>query len=226
MNENETFIQSAGSSSNKFTLDLSTCTKVDSGSMQGGSTSLGASSTLGAAAGKHGMWDAAMDGYALLKAIPVVPTQGQTLRLVMTCSGATGDPGLGSAAMSMMLSPTTSPVTARGYYTSGFRQNPSSVTQISFPDRFGDAFSGGTNVTGALTTVAEFMWGASSPKACNNVTWGASSGSLYKANSQGNAGTWNAPCVGICMQNASTNLSGGAVEVVWADVVITVEVIL
>lgn len=226
MNEYETYIQSAGSTSNKFTLDLSSCTKVDSGSMEGGSTSLGASSTIGAAAGKHGQWDAAMDGYALLKAIPVVPTHGQTLRVVMTCSGVTGDPGLGSAAVSTMLSPTTSPITARGYYASGFRNDPSGTTQISFPDRFGDGFGGGTNVTGALTTVAEFMWGASGPTSCNNVTWGASSGALYKGNTSGNAGTWNAPCVGLCIQNQSTNLSAGAVEVVWANVVITIEVIL
>ena len=216
----------AASSSNKITLDLSTCTKTDAGSMQGGSTSLGASSTIAAAAGVHGQWDSGMNGYALLKEIPVVPTHGQTLRVVMTCSGVTGDPGLGKAAVSMMLSPTTTPVSARGYYASGFMKNPSAVTQVSFPDRFGDGFSGGTNVTGALTTVAEFMWGASSPTSCNNVTWGADSGAIYKGNTSGNAGTWNAPCVGICIQNQSYNLTAGAVEVVWADVVITVEVIL
>lgn len=215
----------AASSSNKYTLDLSTCTLVDSGSMQGGSTSLGLSSTIGAAAGVHGQWDSGMNGYALLVPIPVVPLQGQTLRVVMTCSGVTGDPGAGYAAMSVMLSPTTAPVSAQGYYASGFRQSPTSITQISFPDRFGDGFGGGTNVTGALTTVAEFLW-YTAPVACNNVTWGADSGALYKGNTSGNAGTWTAPCVGICVQNQSANLSGGAVEVVWADVVVTVEVVL
>ena len=124
-----------------------------------------------------------------------------------------------------MLSPTTTPVSARGYYTSGFRQSSTSVTQVSFPDRFGDGFGGSTNLTGALTTVAEFLW-YTGPLSCNNVTWGASSGAIYKGNTSGNAGTWNAPCVGICMQNQSTNLSAGAVEVVWANVVVTIEVIL
>ena len=219
----------AAATGNKFTLDLSTCTKTDiiparTTSMEGGSTSLGVSSTIGAAAGVHGQWDAAMDGYALLAAIPVVPTQGQNLRIVMTCSGVTGDPGLGKAAMSMMLSPTTTPVSARGYYTSGFMNTPSSVTQASFTDRLGDGFSSGTNLTGALTTVADFIWD-NGPKACINLTYGASSGSIYKGNTSGNAGTWSAPCVGICVQNQSYNLTNGAVEVVWADVVVTVEVI-
>ena len=215
----------ASSSSNKYTLDLSTATLVDTGSMQGGSTSLGTSSTIGAAAGQHGQWDAGMDGYALLAALPVVPTQGQTLRLVMTCSGVTGDPGLGSAAVSMMLSPTASPVSAQGYYTAGFKQTSTSATQSLNPDRFGDQIGGNTALGGSLTTVAEFLWDGG-PKACNTITFGGTSGVVYKGNTQGNAGTWSAPYVGLGMQNQSTNLSDGAVEVVWADVVITVEVIL
>ena len=165
-----------------------------------------------------------MDGYALLKAIPVVPTQGQTLRLVMTCSGATGDPGLGSAAVTMLLSPTTSPVSARGYFTAGFKQDPSSNTQSLSPDRFGDPIGGNTALSGSLTTVADFLWD-NGPKSACTLTFGASSGSVYKGNTSGNAGTWTAPCVGLGMQNSSTNLSAGAVEVVWSDVVITVEVI-
>jgi hypothetical protein len=216
----------AGSTSNKFTLDLSSCTRTDTGSMEGGSTSLGVSSTIGLAAGVHGQWNASMDGYALLKAIPVVPGQGQTLRVVMTCSGITGDPGAGDACMGIMLSPTTTPITARGYYAGGFQMSPTSATQASGPDRLGDGFSGNTALSGALTTVAEFPFDASGPKSCNTLTYGASSGSIYKGNQSGNAGTWTAPCVGLCIQNESSGGSGGAVEVVWADVVITVEVVL
>ena len=226
MNEYETYIQATGSTSNKITLNLASCTKTDTGSMQGGSTSLGVSSTIGLAAGVHGKWDSGMDGYSLLLAIPVVPTQGQTLRVVMTCSGVTGDPGASSACIGIMLSPTTTPASGNGYSASGFSRNYNSITQALTPDRIGDNFAAATNLSGALTTVSEFPWGASSPKSCNTSTFGASSGETYKGNQSGNGGSWGAPTVGLSMQNINTNTSGGAVEVVWADVVITIEVIL
>jgi hypothetical protein len=216
----------SGPTTNKITLDLSSCTRTDTGSMEGGSTSLGVSSTIGLAAGAHGQWDSGMDGYALLLAIPVVPVQGQTLRVVMTCSGITGDPGAGDACMGILLSATTTPSSGNGYFAGGFQQTSTSATKSSGPDKLGDGFTGTTALSGALTTVAEFPWGASSPKSCNTITFGASSGSVYKGNQSGNSGTWTAPTVGLCLQNESTSGSGGAVEVVWADVVITIEVIV
>jgi hypothetical protein len=219
----------AGSTSNKITLNLASCTKTDTGSMEGGSTSLGVSSTIGLAAGVHGKWDSGMDGYSLLLAIPVVPTQGQTLRVVMTCSGVTGDPGASAACMGIMLSATTTPASGNGYFASGFERTSSSVTRALTPDKLGDGFVGATNLDGALTTVSEFPWrttGSTNPLTCNATTWGATSGATYKGNQSGNGGTWTAPCVGLSMQNTNTNTTGGAVEVVWADVVITIEVIL
>ena len=216
----------AGATTNKITLDLSSCTKTDTGSMEGGSTSLGASSTIGLAAGQQGKWDSSMNGYSLLKAIPIVPTQGQTLRVVMTCSGATGDPGSANACVGIILSATTSPSSGDGYFAGGFQRTSTSSTTALHTDKLGDSFGGSTTLSGALTTVAEFPWGASSPKSSNTITFGASSGSIYKGNQSGNSGSWGAPCVGLCIQNANTNSSGGAVEVVWADVVITIEVIL
>ena len=216
----------SGPTTNKITLDLSSATLVDANAMQGGSTSLGVSSTLGLAAGVHGEWDAGMDGYALLLAIPVIPVHGQTLRVVMTCSGITGDPGTYAACMGIMLSPTTTPTAPNGYFASGFEQKATSGYRTLTPDRLGDNWVGVTVMTGALTTVVEFPWGPSSPLTCNCVTWGADSGNNYRANQSGNGGTWTAPTIGICMQNPNTNLANGAVEVVWADVVITVEVIL
>ena len=111
-----------------------------------------------------------------------------------------------------------------GQAGSPFKQDPSGNTQSLNPDRFGDPIGGNTALSGSLTTVADFLWD-NGPKSACTLTFGASSGSVYKGNTSGNAGTWTAPCVGLGMQNQSTNLSAGAVEVVWSDVVITVEVI-
>jgi|TARA_R110001583_G_scaffold57046_8_gene171542 hypothetical protein len=205
-----------------ITQDLSAGTKTDTGSMQGGSTSLGASSDLALAAGVHGKWDGGMDGYAILQAIPTVPTEGQTLRVVMTCASVSGDPGGSNVSLGIMLSPDTSPASTEGYFAGGFIRTGASANKAMVPDRLGDGFGGTTTLVGALTVVAEFPWGPSAPMSCNTNVFGADSGSQFSANQTGNSGTWGAPCVGICMQNI--NSSGGA-EVVWSTVVVTIEVV-
>jgi hypothetical protein len=208
------------------TLNLSATTKTDTGSMQGGSTSLGTSSTIGLAAGVHGKWDAGMDGYALLVALPVVPTQGKTLRVVMTCSGATGDPGYSAASISIMLTTGTTPASTQGYFASGMqRDSGGSLNKVVTPDRLGDNFAGTTTLSGTMTAIAEFPWGASNPLSCNTTSFGSTGGEVYVANKSGNSGTWTAPCLGVCMQNSNTSTGGGATEVVWSDVVITYEIL-
>ena len=226
MYDNETFIQSAAGGG-ATTLDLSdSYTVAGTTGMAGASMSLGASSTIALAAGVHGNWDSGMDGYALLKALPDVPTQGQTLRVVMTCSGATGDPGYSAASISIMLTTGTTPQSTQGYFASGMnRHSDGSTNEVVTPDRLGDTFAGTVNLSGAMTAIAEFPWGASNPLSCNTTSFGASGGEVYVANKSGNAGTWSGPCLGICMQNKNNGTGGGATEVVWSDVVITYEIL-
>tara|TARA_R110000824_G_scaffold157829_3_gene331328 strand:+ start:55 stop:591 length:537 start_codon:yes stop_codon:yes gene_type:complete len=177
---------------------------------------------MGLAAGVHGIWDGGMDGYALLKAIETVPERGQLLRVTMTCSGATGDPGGSNTVLSLMLSPDVSPAANEGYKGSGFIRSGTPNNKVSKVGKISAGISNDAVLVGTLKASFDVPWGASAPLGICSHVFGSTSGEHWSHKSDGNSGSWGAPCVGVAMENV--NSSGGA-EVVWSDVVITIEVI-
>lgn len=211
----------AAAGASATTQDLSAGTKTDTGSMEGASTALASTSTMGLGT-PHGRWDVGMDGYAILEALDTVPTQGQTLRLKVTATSVTGDPGGSNVALGVMLSTTTTPASGEGYCAAGFVRTGGSVNKAWTPTNIGGGIGTGATLTGSLTAIAEIQWGASGPLGVESNTYGATTGETRADSQAGNSGTWTAPCVGVFMQNAN---SPGTAEVVWNNVVVTSEIV-
>ncbi len=132
-----TYIQPTGSPSAWTTLDLSAGSETNVG-MKGGTTVLGASSTLQVAA-THGLPDAGLDCYANLQSIGAVPAGKRILLVRTTCAtGPTEDPGGNSAWCHVAIGSVNNLQTGKAYYA-GFARNFAALNHAAGPNTVGNA---------------------------------------------------------------------------------------
>jgi|TARA_R110001583_G_scaffold101909_8_gene248456 hypothetical protein len=225
MYDNETFIQSTASASGLgTTIDLSTGTEINTG-LKGGSTSLGTTSTMQAAAVHGNINNSDFDAYCNFVNIGEIPDNGQrTLSVTLTVGTLPDVDPNGNACLMIIVSAIPRLENVRGYSFGIMRTATGSGTDkaTQYVSRFGSNPSAGAELTGTpvrATMSAVFDQSGEGMVAAVGIARGADSGFQDSATLQDvTAETFSDVYVGVAMTQVAASPS---TTVTWAGVTLT-----
>ena len=201
------------------TIDLSTGTEINTG-LKGGSTSLGASSTLQAAAA-HGNIDSGLDAYCNFVNIGELPDNGQrTLSVTLEVETLPTEDPNGNSSLLIIISPIPRLENARGYGFGVMRTATGSGTNKA--TSAGGNPAAGTELTGTpvrSTLTAVFDQDGEAMVAGVGIARGNDSGFTDATTTQNvDAETFSDVYVGVSMTQAAASPS---TVVTWSGVSLT-----